>query len=198
MQPDDEIISRVLADDQEALKILYVYTVKCIRPVLQIRYKPDLHIEIDAGINTAFAKFLTKPPSTIGSVKDVVAWMYTVVNHYVLDQIKQRRLACSLDGLYEQGYESPISSFEEALIAGYIKGDLMMNLKNAMSNCSDEEKYIIKRFFIDHVKLKDIATEMHLPETTIKKRKERLLAKLRQILTINGINSSELQDAFTL
>lgn len=198
MQPDDEIIGRALANDQEALDELFSYTVLRIRPILRARFDCDLNEEIDDGINIAFMKFLTNPPANIPTIDNAVAWIITVVTNHVLDQIDKRKKACSLESLSEQGYMIQISSFEEALIAGYIRGDLMMHLKNAMSNCSDDDKYILQRFFVDHAKLKDIACEMHLPETTIKKRKERLLAKLRQILTNDGINSSELQDAFTL
>ena len=124
--------------------------------------------------------------------------MHTVVSNHVRDHIDKRKLSCSLENLNEQGKPIPISSFEEALTSRHIECELVDHLKSAMSNCSDEEKYLIQRCFSDHAKLKDIALEMKLPVTTIKKRKERLLAKLRQIFTNDGINSTEIQDAFTV
>ena len=57
LQPDDEIISRALANDQGAIDELFIFTIKRIRPSLRAKFSGDLKEEIDDGIDVAFMKF---------------------------------------------------------------------------------------------------------------------------------------------
>lgn len=82
----------------------------------------------------------------------------------------------SLDKLMEIGmdFSEDTTDFQDSMI-------LKIMLEKAMSNLSDEERYLITQIFFNRTE-RELAQELGIKQSNINKKKHRILEKLHKLL----------------
>lgn len=88
----------------------------------------------------------------------------------------------SLDALADDGFEVPD---EAALVDEIVEDKLLLDvLFKALSELTDDERFLIDELFYNNKSEREIAMERGLSKTGVHKQKEKALSKLRDLLKI--------------
>lgn len=103
-------------------------------------------------------------------------------NTYIIDSENEKvtvipKREQSLDKLMEIGmdFSEDTTDFQDSMI-------LKIMLEKAMSNLSDEERYLITQIFYFNRTERELAQELGIKQSNINKKKHRILEKLHKLL----------------
>ncbi len=103
-------------------------------------------------------------------------------NTYIIDSVNEKvtvipKREQSLDMLMEIGMD-----FSDGMMDLQDNAILKIALEQAMSNLSDEERYLITQIFYFDRTERELARELKIPQSTLHDSKRRILCKLHNIL----------------
>ncbi|MCF8715592.1 RNA polymerase sigma-70 factor [Joostella atrarenae] len=118
--------------------------------------------------------YLWERRKDLEEVRDLKAYLYTMVKNMALRSIKQRDKVVSLDAQkYDQLSESEEFSLEE---------DVHSVLLNALETLPEKCKIVFKLSCIEGLKYKDIAEDLNISVNTVKSQRARALELLKSRL----------------
>jgi RNA polymerase sigma-70 factor (ECF subfamily) len=116
------------------------------------------------------------------------ALVYGIARHVIVDAQRARSRTLSLG-------DAPLNV--PAAVPGaldqLVRDEEVQRVRNALTRLSKNEQEILRRCYVDGVRLNEIARELGLPADRIRKRKSRALDRLRQL--IGGAESHTNVDA---
>jgi RNA polymerase sigma-70 factor (family 1) len=121
-----------------------------------------------------FAKLFDRYPQ-FSSLPGIRSFLYTSVRNAGLDYLKhQKRLTAR-----QERYKELIIS-DSNVVNASISGEMIAALYASLEKLPDGSRMILKMIYIDGLKYKEVADQLHISISTVKSQRLYALAKLRQ------------------
>lgn len=125
------------------------------------------------------------------------AWLKAILAHAYIDRYRARQREVSFD---EGRLSLRASCFPRDLSEGEVDGRIGEAVTHACLQRKPEERFMIACYFFDNWTLAEIARALHVHESTISRRIDRLLRELRKsvkrYLRDQGFSSRQIEEVF--
>lgn len=165
----DALLSRIAAGDRDALAMFYEQT----RGAVYSYALSVLKNEQDAqdALHDSYL-LIVRNASKYRAQGKPMAWIFTVVKHVCLQQLRKRRKA-------DEYAKEQVFGFE---LCEELSADDRLTLCACMERLSDEERQIVVLHAVAGFRHREIASVMELPLATVLSKYHRSLKKLKAVL----------------
>ena len=164
----EKAILKIAAGDHEALRIIHKYMHRQIYAVAYSVLR-DFTLSDDI-VQETYVKIMEKAVSYEKETK-ARAWILSIARNLAIDIYRKRSFDCSSENIEEED-----NHFDEGSVL------VSMEVKRALDSLDDEERQIVTLKVYAGLKHKEIAHLLEINDESCKKKYQRAIAKLRELL----------------
>lgn len=184
-QNDRQLIQRVAAREQDALRALYE---QYSGPVYNMAYQVTRHQQAAEDVTQdVFFQIWRWPERWNPDKGRFISWVLTVARYTAIDHVRREQRQPTLEPPDEDMVQPPVNGHHDA----YAEADRNREIRRHLKALPQEQRTVILLAFFRGMTHEEIARHLKLPVGTVKSRIRLGMKKLREALVASSLTLSE-------